>query len=118
MKNLKFILLALLALQACVHEPDLSSVRDISYSTEIAPIIAGNCSSSGCHANDAQSEFSLVGYDDLISNGDVKPGNAKDSEIYQVLFETGDDKMPPNGDLTDRQKKLIFIWIEQGAKNN
>lgn len=60
----------------------------------------------------------MMNYNDVINNADVNAGDAKGSKLYQVLFETGEEKMPPNGDLTDKQKKLIFIWIEQGAKDN
>ena len=103
--NIALCLVGICSLQACKHEPDLAGIPDISFATEIQPIIGGNCSSSGCHSNDNQSEFSLVGYDDVINNGDVKPGNASDSKLYEVLFATGERKMPPNGDLSDLQKK-------------
>ena len=120
MKKINIIItaMAFCVLSSCTHEPDLSGIPDISFANDIQPILGGNCTSSGCHANDNQSEFSLVGYDDVMNNADVKVGDAKDSELYEVLFATGERKMPPNGDLTDLQKKKIFIWIEQGAKNN
>jgi hypothetical protein len=53
-----------------------------------------------------------------MNEGDVKSGNAHGSDLYKVLLRTGDERMPPNGPLSDIQIKKIFIWIEQGAKDN
>lgn len=106
------------SLSSCKHDPDLSGIPEISFANDIQAIISGNCAMNGCHANDAQSEFSLTTYADVMDNGDINPGNARDSKLYEVLLETGDDKMPPNGDLTEIQIKKIYLWIEQGAKDN
>ncbi len=103
---------------SCKHEPDLSGIPEISFANDIQAIISGNCAMNGCHANDAQSEFPLTSYNDVMNHGEVKPGNAHDSKIYEVLLENGDDKMPPNGNLTEIQIKKIYLWIEQGAKDN
>ena len=52
-------------------------------------------------------------------NGLVEAGNAAESELIQVLFETGEDRMPPppNAPLTDEQIDVLIDWIDQGALN-
>lgn len=108
-----------LSLNSCKHDIDLSTAPTISFKDDIQAIIGGNCSMNGCHGNDPQSEFSLTSYSKVMSEGDIKPGNAKASKFYQVLLiNFGEEKMPPNGPLTDIQIKKVFLWIEQGAKDN
>lgn len=114
---LLFFCLTLL-ITSCKHEVDMSGIPEISFSGDIQLILASNCTMSGCHSTDATSEFSLTTYNDVIENGDIRPGDANDSKLYEVILETGDDRMPPTGSLTEIQIKKIFIWIEQGAKNN
>jgi hypothetical protein len=123
-KFLKTVILLLListtiTLTSCKHDVDLSTAPTISFKDDIQAIISGNCAMNGCHGNDNQSEFSLTSYNSVMSEGDVKAGDANGSKFYQVLLiNFGEKKMPPNGPLTDIQIKKVFIWIEQGAKNN
>ncbi len=107
------------SLNSCKHDIDLSTAPTISFKDDIQAIISGNCAMNGCHGNDSQSEFSLTSYNNVMKEGDIKAGDAKGSKFYQVLLEnSGEEKMPPNGPLTDIQIKKVFIWIEQGAKDN
>ncbi|MCA6364461.1 MAG: hypothetical protein IM638_15595 [Bacteroidetes bacterium] len=103
----------------CKHEPVLPD-REVSFANEILPIIQASCQHNGCHGTTNTSEFTLLDYNDVIENGDVKPGNAADSDIYKVV--TGRDNefmpLPPYPALSKRQTTLLLVWIEQGAKNN
>lgn len=116
--SLVLILLSSISFNSCKHEVDLSGVPEISFANDIQLILSGNCTMSGCHNTDAASEFPLVTYQNVMDEGDVKPGDAHGSELYQVLLRTGEERMPPDGHLSDIQIKKIFIWIEQGAKDN
>jgi Planctomycete cytochrome C len=116
--GLLFISISSISLNSCKHEVDLTGIPEISFSTDIQLILSGNCTMSGCHGTDAQSEFSLTTYNDVINNGDVSKGNANNSDLYKVLLEEGEDRMPPTGPLTDLQIKKVYLWIEQGAKDN
>lgn len=113
-----FVCISTFSLNSCKHEVDLTGVPEISFSKDIQLILSGNCTMSGCHANDATSEFPLITYDNVMEEGDIKAGEPHDSDLYKVLLRTGDERMPPTGPLSDIQIKKIFIWIEQGAKNN
>ncbi len=116
--GLVLILLSSISFNSCKHEADLSGVPEISFANDIQLILSGNCTMSGCHGNDPQSEFPLTTYNLVMNEGDVKPGNANGSELYKVLLRTGDERMPPSGPLSDIQIKKIYLWIEQGAKDN
>jgi uncharacterized membrane protein len=91
----------------------------VCFETEVLPILKTNCAKSGCHdAATRQKGIVLDNYANIMAKG-VVVGNAANSKIYKVLFETGQDKMPlaPNPDLTAAQKATIGKWINEGAKN-
>jgi Planctomycete cytochrome C len=105
---------------SCVHETDVNSLKSVSFSSDIQPLLAGNCTQSECHGTNSN-EFPLVTYEDVMSNGDIKAGNAHDSKLYEVVSDPGVDEPmppPPRLALSSDQLKLIYLWIEQGAKNN
>ena len=107
----------MLPLVGCEHEGDPLKEEAVSYKDDIAPIIAGNCSSTGCH--DGVEEGSYGTYYQLM--GIVTPGDSKGSELYTITTSSFDFvRMPPRprDPLTKQQRTLIDIWIGQGAKDN
>ena len=91
----------------------------VCFETEILPLFQSNCAKSNCHdAATHEKDYIFDSYQNIISKG-IIPGSAANSEVYEVLFETGNDKMPPppNPDLTAAQKALIGRWINEGAQN-
>jgi len=106
------------AFSSCEHEPqDISELRDICFDTEVLPIFTSNCAISGCHnAGSAEEGFVLDTYENIVRKG-IRPGNSKDSELYTVLFASGEDQMPPSGIIPEAQRTLIRLWIDQGANN-
>jgi cytochrome c553 len=122
--------ITLLAINACKHEVTLLQVdpspqpgpvanNGVCFQSDILPLFQSNCAKSGCHdAITHEKDLVLDSYTNIMRK-DVVPGNADNSKIYRVLFETGKDKMPPlpNADLTTAQKALIAKWINEGAKN-
>ena len=133
MKNSFYILAALIitliVINACKHEtpeaiigsptPVPGGTNEVCFEAQILPIFQSNCAKSGCHdAATHQNGYVFDSYANIVKK-DVRPGNAANSKVYKVLFETGDKKMPrpPNPDLTAEQKALIGKWINEGAKN-
>jgi len=105
---------------SCKHDPVLPE-HQVSFATEVHPIIAAGCQHNGCHDTIPTETFALTTYDDIIQHGEIKPGKPHDSKLYEVItVATGEDKMPraPYPPLTDQQIQLIYIWIAQGAQNN
>lgn len=98
----------------------------ICFQSDILPIFQSNCAKSGCHdAASNQKGYILDSYDNLFKKGgrleqkNIRVNYPEDSKLYQVLFETGNSKMPPppNPELTTVQKNLIARWIREGALN-
>ena len=98
----------------------------VCFQSEVLPIFQSNCTKSGCHdAASHQGGYVLNAYDSLfkkdgkVNGNNIRPGDAANSVLYKILFETGSKKMPPlpNTDLTTVQKNLIARWINEGAKN-
>lgn len=91
----------------------------VYFQNTILPLLNSSCAKSGCHDVQTHEEGVIMSdYSNIMK--EVKAGNPNQSKVYKVLFENGDEKMPPppDPDLTTAQKALIKKWIEQGAKNN
>lgn len=114
---------------ACKHEPlpaipvtpdpVTGGTNEVCFQSDILPLFQSNCAKSGCHdAASHQGEYVFDSYANIIRK-DIRPGDATGSKVYKVLFENGNDRMPPppNADLTAQQKALIGRWINEGAKN-
>lgn len=135
------LLLALVAVlsNSCKHEPwvpqnfnpspddtvttsSSCSPDTVYFQNEVLPIFASSCAMSGCHdANTAEDGVILDSYFNILSTGDVDPGDPNGSKVFEVLYETGEDMMPPTSSgvtLTQEQRDAIYTWILQGAQNN
>lgn len=129
------LLLAVFGVSACVHQPPrdecpLEGVESspvalcdpdvIYFEKDVLPILRSNCAKSGCHdVVSAQDDIVLVDYATVHASLEVKPCNPADSELLKVLYENGDDRMPPAGNnaLTAEQIRILEDWVGQGAQN-
>jgi hypothetical protein len=97
--------------------PGCTNTGEICFESNVLPIFVSYCARAGCHDAVTREEgFVLDSYANIVRKG-IKPGDANDSKLYEVLFESGDDRMPPDAPLTQAQKDSIKVWINQGAKN-
>jgi hypothetical protein len=130
-KNILLVFTLLLTIVSCQHKigDDLDGVEvdvlcdpnTVYFVNDIQPILASNCAYAGCHdAVTKKDGYDFSSYTSLMSSDVVKSGKPDDSELYEVLFESGDDLMPPppKTALSSDQKEKIRNWILQGAKNN
>lgn len=117
---------------SCVHDPlvtpenpaenpvpGCTPSKTVCFESNVLPIFVSSCAKPGCHDAISRKEgYVLDSYSNIIREG-IKPGNANDSKLYEVLFASGEDRMPPlpNPALTQAQKDSIQLWINQGAKN-
>ena len=115
-----FFLILLTSFIACTTEPDLQNVPTITYSNDVQTIISAHCNFNGCHGANPVDKGALLTYEDVSKF--VKYGDAHGSKLYQVITRRGsvEERMPPNGylDVSSENAKLIYWWIEQGARNN
>ncbi len=126
------ILILIILVESCLHDPfiDPSSLNNgqsstpgcttsgtVCFESSVLPIFLSSCARSGCHdAANHEKSYVLDNYNNIVRKG-IAPGNANDSKLYKVLFESGDDRMPPDATLPQAQKDSIAAWIDQGAKN-
>ena len=92
----------------------------VYFQRDILPILLSNCAMSGCHnAASAQKGVILDSYGSVMNTADVRPGNANNSDLYEVLVENDPRKRMPYGGspLPAAQRDLIRTWINQGATN-
>lgn len=95
------------------------SPDSVYFVNEIMPLISSNCTMSGCHDEASHKDgVLLTTYANMLRY--VKPGNAADSKLYEVINRTDNDRMPPPPQpaFSQVQKNIIYKWINQGAKNN
>jgi uncharacterized membrane protein len=129
-----FILIAF-AFTTCKHQPVYPKTTQppdkkveekcdpsiVYFQNDVLPIFTSNCAKSGCHdAASAQKGVILDNYASIMNSGVVKPNNAADSDIIEVINETDPDDVmppPPNAKLTQQQIATITNWINQGAQN-
>lgn len=93
------------------------------FQDSVLPILINNCGTSGCHDNITHKErINVMSYADVMNSrrGDfVRPNQPDESDLYKVLFETGEDMMPPadHRRLTSDEIAKIRRWIAEGAKD-
>jgi len=109
------MLMLLVVLLSCTHDPVIPETPQVSFSTQVGPIFISNCATVKCH--DGSAEFDLSSYETVRKH--VKPGDARGSSAYRAITTLwGESAMPPNGPLSQQQINLIYVWIMQGAKDN
>jgi hypothetical protein len=106
---------ALLATQLCQAE------EKISYSRQILPILSDKC--FFCHGPDEKHREEDLRLDiraDAIKAFAWDPEFPEKSEALIRIFSSDEDeRMPPpdsHRSLTEKQKNLIKLWVEQGAE--
>ncbi|MFN9662882.1 MAG: PSD1 and planctomycete cytochrome C domain-containing protein [Akkermansiaceae bacterium] len=96
----------------------------LSFNRDVRPILSDNC--FACHGFDPKTreaglrldtrEGALADNDGVIA---IVPGNIKKSALWDRINSSDDDEvMPPpktHKTLSSAQKKILRIWIEQGA---
>lgn len=133
------VLLIFIILEACQHKapieipnsngsgdttkipnPNPCDSNIVYFDKDILPILNSNCAMSGCHdAGTAAEGVILNSYDKVMATAKVRPYDPGNSELYEVITETRQDKImppPPAAKLTAAQIALIAKWINQGAK--
>jgi hypothetical protein len=137
------VILLLSAVAACKHQPELVIVENLGnggnpdtltinphpcdpdsvyFNSQVLPILVSNCAMTDCHdAITAEDDIRLYSYAALMGSDIVTPGDAGDSDMIEVLTETGDNLMPPSdmgGPLSAEQIGILTQWVNQGAQNN
>ena len=81
-----------------------SGCFNVSYASDISPIISTNCAISGCHAG---SQFP-----------DLRIFSNVQSNANTIKSLTQSRAMPKKGSLTPAEISLIGCWVDNGAPDN
>lgn len=111
MKKIFLVLLPIVLLTVTCRKNEYKNLdcsTATSYTNEIKPILAANCTSSGCHGSGSS-------YGDFTTY----TGFVAKVENKTVEKEVLDKKtMPPSGALSLDDRNKIKCWIDAGAQNN
>jgi len=102
----------------CRHDGlNVATLDKVCYERDIAPIFLNSCGITGCHSQGrGKAGYVFTDYTDVMKA--ITPFNAQKSKAYQAI--TGKafvQLMPPSGALTENERILIRVWIDQGAVN-
>lgn len=100
---------------SCTHKKeDITEIKEVCFDTEILPIFENNCAT--CHGNSrTEKDLKYIDYASIMET--VKAGNPDNSKAYKAIIAVaGENAMPPERPLSQNQRSLIRLWIEQGAK--
>ena len=101
---------------ACTITPNTTPSDQVCFNTQILPLIVSNCATSGCHdAKSREDGYELTSYKTITSKG-INISKPLSSKLYQVMMDSGKDRMPPSTPLSKAQTDLFLKWIQQGAK--
>ncbi len=122
------------ALGASVFMLCFDALAEVDYAKDIQPIFDNSCVK--CHKapyekagrlRKPKAGLRMDTYDFVMKGSEdgvvVKSGKPEDSAVYKLttLARDHEDAMPPEDKadpLTDAQKKLLYDWIKDGAKNS
>lgn len=122
-KSLYGILLIMAAtlLYGCYYDevvPFNELPQNVSFKNDVVPILNLNCNSTGCHDAAPAHNPSLVAdkaYDALLNGNYVNSVVPESSPFYK---EISAGNMPPSGELSSIDQKIILAWITEGAQDN
>ena len=106
--------LAIIVVNSCKHSDIISGkdLRTVYFDKEILPIFITQCDGSGCHGgNNKRRDFTT--YKGIKT--DITPGQPYNSKIYTTIIGVYLNSMPPGKPISENQRTLIKVWIEQGA---
>jgi hypothetical protein len=99
---------------SCTHDADLSNMPEICFKRDVQLVIGNNCAIASCHDGTGEA-MPLTDYTQI--SREVVAGNPNGSPLYQAITATwGENKMPPDQPLSQDNRTIIRVWIEQGAQ--
>ena len=99
----------------CRHDGIDATLAKVCYQKDIEPIFQNSCGTTNCHGGTrGKAGYIFTDYASIMKA--ITPFNANKSKAYQAI--TGKafvQLMPPSGALTEKERILIRVWIDQGA---
>jgi hypothetical protein len=111
------IWLILITVFSCRHDSiQLDELGEVCFESDILPIFQTSCAISGCHVQGGES-YVFDTYENIRKA--ISPGEPDKSEAYKALSKIWsiEGMMPPSQPLSEYNRTLIRVWIQQGARN-
>ena len=121
------IAIPVIGLQSCYEvatvlpDTNVEITTDVSFKTDIVPVLNQNRSMSGCHSTGGiKPDLSDANAFSSLEKGGYWDSNTpENSSIYLWLTGKKSSIMPPNGNNNPSNiNQYMLAWIKQGAKNN
>ena len=102
---------------ALSSDPDDFPAKQVSFQSELAPILNTNCALAGCHVSGAHTPYLATSqsYAQILNGGYVNLANPKGSKLYEMIKGDMAQYMP--SPVKENTQK-IYDWIRNGAPNN
>ena len=101
----------------CRHdELNVADLDKVCYDRDIAPIFQSCSAPTGCHQQGGENTYVFTDYNSVMKT--ITPFNAQKSIAYKAITGKGFVQlMPPAGALSQKNRILIRVWINQGAEH-
>jgi len=125
MKNFKLLLglVLVLAVGACEYDfvapeeiPDIPVEEDLSFATDVLPILTENCASCHNSGGRAPDLSAANAYQSINTAKYINRDNPESSLIYSYVRSGASTHT--HKQYTAAQGQYILVWIQQGAQNN
>ncbi|MEI6277595.1 MAG: c-type cytochrome domain-containing protein [Prolixibacteraceae bacterium] len=108
----------LVTLLCCRHDGiNVTTLDPVCFERDVLPIFQNSCATTGCHsAGGGKAGYDFSNYASILKT--IAPSDAQGSKAYQAI--TGKNFvqfMPPKGAVSENDRIIIRVWIDQGAKN-
>jgi hypothetical protein len=116
MKKILLLFILTILLQSCYNDSEEAiygvvdcDVTNVTYSTDVAPIINSSCATTGCHVSGGSGPGNFNDFNELSAK--IADGSFQNRVLVQMT-------MPPSVPLQDCELDLIQAWIDNGALND
>ncbi len=109
-------------------DPPDSNIPDVSYSTDVQPVLTASCGGSFCHINGAAGNVQLNSFSNATSSvgaqygsAIILPGDSSTSPLMDKLQSSPrlGSRMPlGRSPLSETEITMIASWIDDGALDN
>jgi len=102
----------------CRHDDLNAALLDKVCYNDVAAILSSCSATAGCHnAGGSENKYTFTDYTSIMKS--ITPFNAQKSTAYKAITGKGFVQlMPPSGALPEKDRILIRVWIDQGAKSD
>src|SRR3954465_13405206 len=107
------VLLSCAPLAGCRDSKSKSSVKQVTFYQDVAPIVWKNC--TGCHRKGESGPFELIAYEQVKKHAAQMAKVTASRFMPPWLPEKGFGEFADERRLSDEQIEVISQWVKQGG---